>query len=40
MKHENWDKEDFGNGKSNTANEIDTINMNYRKRTLNIQNRT
>lgn len=40
MKHENWDKEDFGNGKSNTANEIDTINMNYRKRMLNILNRT
>lgn len=40
MKHENWGKEDFGNGKSNTANEIDTINMNYRKRMLNILNRT
>lgn len=40
MKHENWDKEDFGNGKSNTANEIDTINMNYRKRMLNIFKRT
>lgn len=40
MKHENWGKEDFGNGKSNTSNEIDTINMNYRKRMLNIFKRT
>lgn len=39
MKYENWGKEDFGNGKFNIFNEIDIINMNYRKRMLNIFNR-
>lgn len=32
MKYEYWDKEDFGNGKFNIVNEIEIINMNYRKR--------
>lgn len=32
MRYENWDKEDFGNGKFNIVNEIEIINMNYRKR--------